>query len=264
MRSRSNVVTLAGVLVGACVLAASGRAQDPGDLWREVQEAFRSGNRLDIASMIADPAGEAQTVSRYFDVERALYWEGRDLPAAVFVAQRAIAYCLIRASLVAGENPAVSRQLEGAASRIAFNLASSTWPGWDEPGIRITPEQRELGWASARLAVRISEKLNVGPAGLGNGYWMLGAHELAAGAYEDATASFRRAALFGQGAADRGAELVSEGFMAITDLVAGRNTESARTRLGEIRATIEREVPDPEFWTVQFDAASRVFLGARE
>jgi hypothetical protein len=247
----------------APLLAGIGFSQDPDELWMEVRDAFVSGDRLAIAGMIADPAGDAETVSRYFAIERALYWEARDLPAAVFVAEQGIAYSLARAAITS-ENSAMARQLRGAASRIAFNLASSTWPGWDEPGIRITPQQRELGWASARLALRISEELNSGPAALANGTWMVGAHQLAGGQFRDAMASFRRAALFGEAAQDRGTVLVSEGFVAITEIAADDDAEEARRRLEEIRAMLEREVDNPESWTVQFDSAYRVFIERAE
>jgi len=228
----------------------------------EVQKAFASGNRLAIPGMITDPAGEAGTISRYHDVERALYWQAHDLPAAVFVAEQGIAYCLIRAITVAGNNPNLSRRLRGAAGRIAFNLASSTWPGWNEPGIEVTPEQRELGREGARFALSVSEELDAGAGPLANGHWMVGAHELAAGEFEEAITSFERAALYGRAAGDRGTELVSEGFAAITRIAANMDAGDARERLGEIRATIERELGNPSFWTSQFDTATQVFIEA--
>lgn len=254
------------VLSVACVLFGSPplRSQDDAAaLWTRIQSAFNGGNRLTIAGLIADADGDGATISRYFDVERSLYWEAKDLPAAMYVAEQGIAYCLARA-VVAEANPPLAQQLRLAAGRIAFNLASSTWPGWNEPGIVISGAQRTVGREAARFALSISEELNAGPGPLANGYWMLGAHQLAAGEYQEAVASFRRAALFGRAAEDRGTELVSEGFVSITQIVSGIDPDDARSRLEEVRATLNDELEDPEFWTDQFDTAWQVFVAPRE
>jgi hypothetical protein len=255
---RFSTVSLLALLLSFASLTAGGQ-EETADLWMAISSAFHNGDRLEVAGLIAAPGSDAVTVSRYFDVERALYWQGRDLPAAMYVAEQGIAYCLARA--VANEaNPALAIQLRAAAGRIAFNLASSTWPGWNEPGIVISDSQREVGMEAARLALSISEDLNAGPGPLANGHWMLAAHERAAGRYREAEASFRRAALFGRAAEDRGTELVSEGFVSITQIVAGIDAEDARSRLEQVRATLEAELEDAEFWTGQFDTAWRVFV----
>ena len=242
------------------VAAAHAAASQDVELWREVLEAFDRGDPLVISELVAVPGSEAETVSRYLDLERSLYWEGRRLEAAVFVAEQGIAYCLTRAALVADENAPAARQLRGAASRLAFNLASSTWPGWDEPGIEIRASFQQLGLTSARLALRLSEDLEAGPGALANGYWMVGAHELAAGSFDQAGQSFGRAALFARAASDRGTELVSEGFRELTRVAAGEDRDEAVERLGEIRQALESEVANPDFWTEQIDTARRVFL----
>jgi len=252
------------ILMIAGSVAAGVSYQDTDALWVEVRDAFASGDRLGIAGLIASPEGDAGTVSRYFEVERALYWEAHDLAAEVFVAQQGIAFCLARATILSEDDPVVSRQLKAAASRIAFNLASSTWPGWDEEGIRVTADERELGAAAAAMALEISGELDAGAAALANGNWMVGAHHLAAGEPDQAIESFRRAALYGRAAKDRGTELVSEGFIAITEVTAGRNLEDARRRLADIRQTVDEELEDPGFWTSQFDTAWRVFVDRKE
>ena len=255
----STLLRLLAVVIVVSTPSLSG--QDVSGIWREVQEAFRSGDRFAIPALVADAAGDAETVARYMDIERALYWEGRDLPAAVFVAEQAIAYCLTRAALASSESPALAAQLTAAAGRIAYNLASSTWPGWDEADIEITSQQRELGWASARLALSVSEDLDAGPAALANGNWMVGAHQLAAGEFPDAVRSFERAALLARGVEDRGMELTSAGFAALAEIADDRSSDDALERLDDIRQQIERDVSDPVFWTGQLDTAARVFLG---
>lgn len=238
---------------------ASATAQEPPTPWQDVQEAFHSGNRFDIPSIIADPTGDAATVTRYFDVELALYWEGRDLPAAVYVGEQGIAYCLSRAAVAPATDRVVADRLKGVAGRIAFNLASATWPGWDQPEIDISEEQRDLGFVAARLALSISEELKSSPGALANGNWMVGAHQLAAGQFSEAAESFDKAALLARAAKDRGMELTSEGFAALADIAGRRDPDKATDRLDQARSALEREVEDPDFWTVQLDTAYRVF-----
>lgn len=121
------------------------------------------------------------TADVYQQLQTNLYWQQKNLPATIAFSQAGILHCLTGA---ARTTPAVdSRALPGAAKQLAYNLASFTWPGWDEPGIRITTSDLSIGCDAARLNLRLAEELDRPEKARANALWALGAHELAAGKY---------------------------------------------------------------------------------
>lgn len=75
------------------------------------------------------------------------------------------------------------------ARGIAFNIASFTWPGWDDTP-NITPELEQLGEDAAALGLQIAEEIDdVTP----NILWINGVHALNAGNFDRAKKFFVRA-----------------------------------------------------------------------
>ncbi len=76
------------------------------------------------------------------------------------------------------------------ARGVAFNIASFTWPGWGDSPEPISPPRQELGLQAAERAVELAEQINEMTP---NALWILGAHQLNAGQYDEAISSFGRA-----------------------------------------------------------------------
>ena len=72
---------------------------------------------------------------------------------------------------------------------VAYNIASFTWPGWDDTP-NITPEMIERGAAAAKVGLRLAEELDDIQPGI---LWINGAHALAAKRYDQAQTYFQRA-----------------------------------------------------------------------
>src|SRR4051794_17432075 len=87
------------------------------------------------------------------------YWKAKDLNGAVALLIDGIA-C---GQAAAKANPAEATQILGTVKAMAFNLASFTWPGWDEQGITITPEQLAAGRQAAELNYQLALELNRPP-----------------------------------------------------------------------------------------------------
>lgn len=75
------------------------------------------------------------------------------------------------------------------ARGIAFNIASFTWPGWDDTP-NITPQLEQLGEEAAAFGLQIAEEIDdVTP----NILWINGVHALNARKFDQAKQFFKRA-----------------------------------------------------------------------
>jgi hypothetical protein len=126
--------------------------------------------------------GEPAVVAALYSSAVTSLYRADDLRSVVVVAQKGIDYCLMQAS-EAGKrkDKTLEELLRGLAKTIAYNLGSYTWPGWDEPGIKIQPEDLVLGFQAAKLNLRLGEDLARGAEPMSRAHWLVGAHALAAG-----------------------------------------------------------------------------------
>ncbi len=127
----------------------------------------------------------------YNEAMRTAYWEDKDLAGAIAIAFAGISRLLAEARHGSPEHARVRRS---QAKALTYDLASFTWPGWDEPGIVITPPEMRAGHAAARANLAMAEELEKGDLPLSRAYWMLGAHELAASLFAEARTAFEAAA----------------------------------------------------------------------
>lgn len=126
----------------------------------------------------------AEIAQRYDALVRDIYWKARDIGALIAIASGGIHYCLTK--MDESSEAEVRDLLGGFAKKLAFNLASFLWPGWDESGVSLTQRDVAVGLNAARLNLRLAKELNKPPDRVEDAHWLLGAHLLAA---DDAAAA---------------------------------------------------------------------------
>lgn len=156
----------------------------------------------------------AESPDAYSEAMRHAYWEDRDLAGAIAIAFAGISRLLAEARTATPER---AHGLRSRAKQLTYDLASYTWPGWDEPGIIVTPPEMRAGFAAARANLRMAADLQKGDLALSRAHWMLGAHELASGHFDEAHASFEQAA---ESAAQAGETAEAELALAFAALAA--------------------------------------------
>ena len=104
--------------------------------------------------------------ARYHNLIFDLYWQEKALFAMVPVAQAGIQYALTKAREFDSEDSVLAGKMRSFVKMWSFNLASFTWPGWQEEGIAITDADRKDGLDAAQLNVRICKALGEGPVKL--------------------------------------------------------------------------------------------------
>jgi hypothetical protein len=226
----------------------------------EILQLCRERDRFAAIERIGSGADVLAAAKRFVEVMRHFYWKAKDLPAAVAFGQAGAHFGLFHASRVEATDAALATQLRGVAKGLMFDLASFTWPGWDEPGIPITPADLAVGLDAARGNLRLAHELNKGDLPLSRAHWMLAGHQLCAKDYAAARGSYDQAARHAVAAGSKADELLCAGFARLVDLVQSGNTgqDAELQRIEEQLRPIES---GPDF-VQQIGTARRVFQGS--
>jgi hypothetical protein len=151
------------------------------------------------------PSGEnAVVLERLGDAHarmRDAYWRQRDIGSVVRIAERAL--------------DAAERADEAVLSvikAIAYDLASFTWPGWAEPGVRLDAAHRAAGLAAARRNLELARRLERPPLPTSRAHWLLGAHLWAAGDLAAVQAEFVEAERLADSAGEVPEALLSRAY----------------------------------------------------
>ncbi len=205
--------------------------------------------------------GDFNTIARrYLNLVSDLYWQEKTLHAVIPVAKAGIQYCLTKARELGDADAENAAKLRDFAKIISFNLASFTWPGWNEKDIVITEDALFAGLEAAKLNVRLVERLGRDPGQLSNAYWVVGAQYLALKEYGSAIGAFESAAAQAREAGNKGSELLNNGYIAITKIIEGSEREKAQNDLTEItKALKDLKTNDANFFANQLQDVLQVF-----
>lgn len=141
------------------------------------------------------------------------------------------------------------------AKMTAFNIASFTWPGWNEG--EIEENDREVGYQFSRLHMKISEQLDLPPDKRANACWIGAAHEMAAKNYAVARSLFSRAKVLGEESDNEETALMNQGWLLVIDILQG--DIEARSELKELHGRLTKLGEDGKFYAGQYDDALKVF-----
>ena len=225
-----------------------------------VKKMVEENNSYGAIEMIQGKGDFKEIAQRYEYLVRDLYWQERSVNAIVPVARAGIQYCLTKANELAEKDSAAAHKMVDYAKIISYNLSSFTWPGWDEKDIVITDEALVAGLEAAMLNVRLVEKLGENPGQMSNSYWAIGAQLLAMKEYAKAKKAFESAANYAQKAGGKDAELMNNGYIAMTDILAGTEKEKAQAEFDKtIKALEDIGTDDSKFFAGQLVSVLKFF-----
>lgn len=195
-----------------------------------------------------------ELIEAFDQVLRHAYWQQKDLPGAIQVGQAGIAL----GEQLASRFPEQTNEIKSQVKAIQYNLASFTWPGWDETGFEITPEQVRLGLAAAKQNLRLAIELKKAPLPLSRAHWMLGAQEMAVADYSSARKDFAQAEGFARQAGSQAEALLAQGFALLATMLANPDDLALSSKLAEVKTGLANE-KDGEFFVKQIEDAWHVF-----
>ncbi|UCD94491.1 MAG: hypothetical protein JSU69_00105 [Candidatus Zixiibacteriota bacterium] len=238
---------------------AEGAAGVKDEIIQKAKELIRARDTIKATELINGLDSPEEAAQLYSDLTGDFYWKERSLPNTVTVARAGLDYCLTKADEIQESNPDVARDLKVTAGVLSYNLASFTWPGWNEEGIVIGRDDILTGLEAARLNVRLVGELKDDDLSFSNAYWMLGAQLIAVQKYDEAIEAFNSSKKHAQKAGERLNELLSDGYVGITMIIAGKKEgqkvlEQAKNELNQIGSD------DAKFFIEQFHTALDVFI----
>jgi hypothetical protein len=189
------------------------------------------------------------------------YWKEKDLSAAITLGRAGAQFALAAAARLDADDVPLALQLRGQAKAMAYNLASFTWPGWDEPGIIIGPFELAAGLDAAKANLLLAIELKKDALPMSRAHWMLGAQELAAGKHNDAVRRFNSACEQADVAGAEAERWLSVGFGVLSEMLAAASDSEEmgrKERLDESRARL-RPLENGEMFIQQIETAARVF-----
>ncbi len=197
-----------------------------------------------------------ETGSLFNDLMRHAFWKKHDLESTVILAQAGISYNAEHAKSSSKED---EERFLTNVKQISYNLASFTWPGWDEEWIESIPKNYlKLGYEAAKSNLQYAIELEKGDLGLSRGHWIVAAHQLVSGEYLLAKENFIKAVEFAVNAGEKGDELLSKGFIHVASLLEtpdnSESTESLNTLKGQLS-----ELEYGDFYIKQLDDSLRIF-----
>ncbi len=196
-----------------------------------------------------------QVVQTYAELMSHLYWKEKNLSLSCKVAMAGIQYGLSLATV--SSNPDEAYKIKSVAKRMAYDLASFTWPGWNEADIVITSADLEVGLEAAQANLRWAKSLNKGPLPVSRAYWMLGAHYLAVKHYDQAADCFKQAEQSAVVAEKLDDQVLAQGYLVLT-MVLATPEYPASTQFDEIKQQLA-EFEQGEFYISQLETAFKVF-----
>ncbi|RKX31018.1 MAG: hypothetical protein DRP46_04270 [Candidatus Zixiibacteriota bacterium] len=204
--------------------------------------------------------GEPDEVAKaYENLVLDFYWKKKSVADMSAFARSGLQYCLTEAEALGRDDPELAKKLKVSARRISYNLASFTWPGWDEKGIVITASDIAIGLDAARLNVRLVDELNEGDTPHSIACWGLGAQLIAVQEYDKALEEFKKSKEYARNAADELSELLADGYIGITMIISG--DESGQDILGEaIKRLNDIGSEDALYFVEQFNTVMNVFI----
>ena len=236
----------------------------------EITNWLRTADSYAAIEALSRQPDPRETAKSFADAAAHFYWKGKDLAASVALGRAGAQYALSSAERLAASDPALAAELRGQAKAMTFNLASFTWPGWDEPGIPITPADMSVGLDAAKANLRLARELKRGPLPLSRAHWMLAGHWLAVAQYGPAREQFQSAGREASAAASEPDRLLAEGFELLTAHLsadggaagtggaAGSASDETLARLNDVLTRL-RPLEQGGMFVQQIETARRVF-----
>ncbi|MFT4632081.1 MAG: hypothetical protein ACI8PP_001317 [Candidatus Pseudothioglobus sp.] len=191
-------------------------------------------------------------------VVRDLYWQSKNLNAALLIGRAGIQFGLTEARRVAGHDQALAHVLTSRSKMLAYNLSSFCWPGWQAQGIDIPAVYLAQGQDLAKTNMRLAKQLRKGDLPMSRAWWLMGAHHLAVGHYERARRAFVEGTRFAIAAQTRESELMLRGYVYLSDMLKHPDNERLAIEFGFVLAELEKS-QEGRFFGEQLETALLVF-----
>lgn len=229
-------------------------------MWEEILTICREQDSFRAIAQIEATHLPPFVAKSYSQLVQDLYYRAKDVPLMLMIGRAGVQYALHEARRCDRVDPTQARELRAMAKTIAYNLSANCWPGWNEPGIVISPDELEHGHDLARLNLHLAHELQVPPDKLAGAYWLLGAHQLAVKATAAALDSFEQSAKLYEEAAQLDSLHMAQGYVGIAQMQSAPSQAAGHERMNAaIAALVARDTEDSRFFAQQLGDVAKFF-----
>lgn len=217
-----------------------------------------AGGVAGAAVLITQRQRVLNAAETYHTMMKDLYWKAKNVPLMVKTGVAGMDFSMKTAEIYEATDPDTAYKLRSYAKSIAYDLASFTWPGWDEPDIALSAANRLIGLQAAKINLQLAIDLDKDPMRQSRAYWLLGAQQMAAKKLEKAEQSFALGAGLAVEAGEEGDEKLCLAFQALAACLQDKENETLTADLLEAKAAL-KQVAYGQDYIKQVEDAQRIF-----
>jgi hypothetical protein len=229
-------------------------------IFRKVKQILKKEDTFKAIEYLNSLGKPPKIAKGYSDLVMDFFWKERSLADVITFARAGIHYCLTKPGTSGKRSTKELKELKGYAKVISYNLASFTWPGWNDKDIKISSRDLEIGLDAAKINLRLARELKRGAIPMAMAYWVLGAQHLASKNYDEALKAFGFSKKNAHKGNDQMSELLADGYIGITEITQGRKKTSGKKEFDMAVAGLRSiESDDSKFFISQLRTVLKVF-----
>lgn len=220
------------------------------DYYKAIEYLSRQSNPLEI-------------LDAFKEIVKRLYWDSKDMAGVIIFSGAAIQFAQMSVQSMSAKEDMV-RQMKEKAAAIAYNLASFTWPGWNEEGLEISITEQNIGMEAAKTNLRFIEEMGGDNLQLARAYWITGAHRLTLNIADEAIYCFERSLKYADWADNREETLLAQGYMILAQMLQSEKVGAQDLELLKDLKKKMVELPDGDTFVGQIETTYDVVFGPTE
>jgi len=229
--------------------------------YEHVQTLAKEQDLLAASQYVTSLGDDTAVADAFSQLIGDVYYKAKSTEQVLHFGHAGVQYCLTRAATLQDTDNKKAGDLRYAAKRMATNVASFTWPAWQEPGITVTDTQVVEGLTFARAAVRMAKEQKLEPTKLAFTTWFLGAQLLANRKYDEALKVFnenaeRYAAIGGQPES----LAMNQGYAGLARILAGDRQAGDKAFDEAVNALKAMDGEDAPFYAKQLEDVRGYFM----
>jgi tetratricopeptide (TPR) repeat protein len=186
--------------------------------------------------------------------------KAKSIEQVLHFGQAGIQYCLALASRLDSDDPGKAKNARFAAKRMATNIASFTWSGWNESDLVLTTNQMQQGLKYARYSIRQLTELEPTSGQLSFSLWFLGAQLMSNNEYKEAIEVFEQARAYTLADNKDDDSLgMLDGYIGLSKLLNGDKENGESQFKAALKVLEEKDNEDTRFYIEQLHGARKVF-----
>jgi hypothetical protein len=220
------------------------------DPMQEVRSRLETVDSYAATEWIQSQGSPLEVAKLYNELVKKFYFEDKGAKTLAIIGPAGVQYALLKSLETTDQQIAI--ELKGMAKTIAYKVASNSWPGWGDEGVKITPYEMAIGLNAAKANLRLGAELDRPKDKMSGAHWLLGAQLLANGQPKAAIESFKTAAVLSEEIGDKSTAEMNRGYIAISE----GSKEKLEASIQSLQAMTGDE--NAKFYADQLRTASRI------